>query len=208
MVARSFNDAMMSACPGLEREVAVCLFRPRFARTEFPRQLLFGACLTRYQALTSGNPSLQWSRAFRCFGVRWVPRNRPVYVKEAYSVGIPPTWEFDDLPNKYASRVTAFMVDEASFEVWGGVNKIRPVPSEIGVRTSYRAGASEPKVEFDLLTSQITISGRLPTTMSRLDTLAMPQPGTLQPQKSLDAASEPLILSRREIRRSPCTARL
>jgi D-alanyl-D-alanine carboxypeptidase/D-alanyl-D-alanine-endopeptidase (penicillin-binding protein 4) len=101
--------------------------------------------------------------------------SRKVWVKEAYSPGIPPSWEWDDLPNKYAAPVTALTVDRNSFELWSIKGRAVLKPFDYGVKIAIHPGAEPWSSKYDPSTRQVDVFGKLPTKDTRLDTLALPK---------------------------------
>jgi D-alanyl-D-alanine carboxypeptidase/D-alanyl-D-alanine-endopeptidase (penicillin-binding protein 4) len=99
----------------------------------------------------------------------------PVYVREAYTPGIPATWENDDLPNKYAAAVTAFTVDRGSFELWNANGRPEFRPQSYGVRVE-RAAGDAIGIAYDPFARKVRVTGALPKAEARLDTLALPKP--------------------------------
>lgn len=124
---------------------------------------------------TTGDPSLSFSdlqRARRTLGIR---SGTPVWVKQPYRPGIPPGWENDDLPNKYAAPVAAFTVDRGSFELWSinGVPKL--LPDAYGVKIHRQSGSTRT-IAYDPARREVVVAGPLPPGRVRLDTLALPNP--------------------------------
>jgi D-alanyl-D-alanine carboxypeptidase/D-alanyl-D-alanine-endopeptidase (penicillin-binding protein 4) len=101
---------------------------------------------------------------------------RPVYVRQAYRPLIGPSWEWDDLPNRYAAPVTAFTVDRGGVEIWGGGDRleVRPLPYWLKPRRGEKTG--KRFVTYDPIRRTLTVDGELPKTMARIDTLALDQP--------------------------------
>lgn len=99
----------------------------------------------------------------------------PVTVHEAYRPGIPPSWEIDDLPNKYAAAVTAFTVDRGSFELWNMDGRPMFRPTDYGVKIERLPGAAF-RIQYDPFERTVRITGDLPKAETRLDTLAIPRP--------------------------------
>jgi D-alanyl-D-alanine carboxypeptidase/D-alanyl-D-alanine-endopeptidase (penicillin-binding protein 4) len=98
-----------------------------------------------------------------------------VYLREAYAPGVPDSWEHDDLPNKYAARVTAFTVDRGSFELWNVNGKPKLLPSAYGVRIETLQSPVE-FIRYDPHARKVTMAATLGPKSERLDTLAIPRP--------------------------------
>ena len=99
----------------------------------------------------------------------------PVYVRQAYKPGVPPSWELDDLPNKYAAPVTSFTVDRGSFELWADMGKAYFLPTSFGSKIQYVA-SKRFKTRFDPFHKTAYIYGPLSIGKRRLDTLALYKP--------------------------------
>jgi serine-type D-Ala-D-Ala carboxypeptidase/endopeptidase (penicillin-binding protein 4) len=120
-----------------------------------------------------GDPSLTYTQLADVR--KALGRAEVVQVKQAFSPGIPPTWEYDDLPNRYAAQITSFSVDQNGFELWS-VNK-KPVfkPTSYGVRIIRQEGPTL-RVDYDPILKIVRLTGPLPEKDGILDTLAIPQP--------------------------------
>lgn len=99
----------------------------------------------------------------------------PVFVRQAYRPGVPPSWEADDLPNKYAAQVTALTVDKNSFEVWWDATGPRPLPDWLGVRQHQWVNQQPAAATYDLERRLVRVTGSS-TEPRRLETLAIPEP--------------------------------
>lgn len=100
----------------------------------------------------------------------------PVYVRQAYRPGVVPSWEFDDLPNRYAPRITAFTVDRGAFEPLAENGALVPIPEAYGVQVRLLPGTGKPMVRYDWIARTLTIRGTLPQERTSLETLSIPQP--------------------------------
>ncbi len=104
-------------------------------------------------------------------------RAKRVVVSEAYRPGVPPSWELDDLPNKYAARIAALCFDRGAFTLKAEGGRVRAPRPEIGVDIELRPWSkSESRVEYDPFTRQIVVNGKIPSGLVDLDTLAQPEP--------------------------------
>jgi len=100
----------------------------------------------------------------------------PVYVKQAYRIGVPDSWEVDDLPNRYAAKVTAFCFDQSAFEVWSENGRPKLIPGSFGVKLVRDKSLGSGKTVYDPLKKILRYSPTLPKSKIRLDTLALPDP--------------------------------
>lgn len=94
-----------------------------------------------------------------------------LYLKAPYRAGIPPTWEHDDLPNRYAAQPSAFAVDRGGFELWNQGGKPGFRPANYGVRIE-----AARRLKYDPLSGVARVPASLPKETKRLDTLAVPDP--------------------------------
>ncbi len=99
-----------------------------------------------------------------------------VSVRESYFPGVPSTWEWDDLPNKYAAPVDALTVDRSAFEIWSvkGRPVLKPYPYDVKIR--WNRSSTTAGVSYDPWHKLVTIDGDLPKVDTQLDTLALPAP--------------------------------
>jgi len=101
---------------------------------------------------------------------------KAVDVHEAYRPLIGPSWEWDDLPNKYAAPVCAFTVDRGSVELWAQGDKLWVLPRYYWLEPKRGVKTGPKKVVYDPIRRTLTVDGELPKTPARIDTLALDQP--------------------------------
>ena len=123
-----------------------------------------------------GDPSMTKEILMRARMALGISGALDVYVQQAYRPGVPPSWELDDLPNKYAAPITAFTVDRGSFEVWAEDGKVSTPSRAYGIRLKVTEGSGKPVVEYSPFTGLINVQGQIPRTKTRLDTLAIARP--------------------------------
>ncbi len=122
-----------------------------------------------------GDPSLTTAK-LREAGKRLKSRNKPVYVTQAFAVGVPSGWEADDLINRYAAPVYAFTVDQGAFRVESVLGVIQPLPSELGVSMIRGAVTGPLRVSYSLDNQKVRIDGKLGSDTKTLETLALRKP--------------------------------
>lgn len=123
-----------------------------------------------------------------------LPKGASVRVRAAYSPGIGPGWEWDDLPYSYAAPVAAFSVDRCTLVVEAEAGKVVPLDAslQISVRRGSAKGAT--KVQYDPTRSAMTVSGALPRARTELEQLAQPNPAAYAARLlggSYESTSEP-----------------
>jgi D-alanyl-D-alanine carboxypeptidase/D-alanyl-D-alanine-endopeptidase (penicillin-binding protein 4) len=104
------------------------------------------------------------------------PKGTPVLIHHAYGPIYGPGWEWDDLPNRYAAPVSAFSVDQSSFELWTDNGKLFFQPANYGAKAYRVYGQDKLRIEYDPRTMVARVSGPLPPGRARVDTLALPRP--------------------------------
>lgn len=125
---------------------------------------------------TDGDPMLIYAQLQEAKARLGITGRLPVYLDQPYAPGIPPTWEHDDLPNKYAAPVTAFTVDRGSFELWAENGKLFFLPEAYGTRTMHFDSGRTVRVEYLPDKQFALVRGPLPAARTRLDTLALAHP--------------------------------
>ena len=153
----------------LSSSFALWAFRPTFRPETYiwqePDQIIVE---------TSGNPTLTFTQVQDA--TRKLNHTLPVFVKESYSPGVPPGWELDDLPNKYAAPVTALTLDRGSYELWADKGRPLLLPAAYGQRINFKPGKQTLSMSYDPIRRILNVSGTLPKAKTRLDTLALSTP--------------------------------
>lgn len=123
---------------------------------------------------STGDPSLTYAQLVEAKKKLKLTGKLPVYVKQAYRVGIPESWELDDLPNRYAAPVSAFCFDQAAFELWAQKGKAFLLPANFGIKVSHDPSLPAKASRYDPIRRRVRVGGGLPSNLTRLDTLALP----------------------------------
>lgn len=121
-----------------------------------------------------GDPSLTFLSLSSAASQLKLPNGLPVRVSQAYAPGIPVGWELDDLPNRYAARVSAFTVDRGGFELWAEDGRLKLLPRNYGV--SIRQVAGPGTLFYDPFKRILIYPGAVPAGKKLIDTLALPYP--------------------------------
>ncbi len=99
-----------------------------------------------------------------------------VYVRQAFRPGIPATWEWDDLPFRYAPMIHAFTTDFSAFEVWASGGKVEPLPKELNIKVERGRTTGSRKLTFNRWSGTLTVEGVLPQGRTLLSRFATPNP--------------------------------
>lgn len=110
----------------------------------------------------TGDPSLTYKQLTDAKKALKLTGKLPVYVKQAYRVGIPESWELDDLPNRYASPVSAFCFDQAAFELWAEKGRAFLLPANFGVRITFDPSLGAGASRYDPIRKTVRVGRGLP----------------------------------------------
>ncbi|MBX3095861.1 MAG: D-alanyl-D-alanine carboxypeptidase [Fimbriimonadaceae bacterium] len=100
-----------------------------------------------------------------------------VKVKSAYDVGWPSTWEWDDLPHRYAPAIHSFSCDGGYFELFVQNGRAEALPTALAsviVRRGFSSGALD--FQFNPVTGVGFIIGTMPRSRTSLGRFAQPKP--------------------------------
>ncbi|HRK22858.1 MAG TPA: D-alanyl-D-alanine carboxypeptidase, partial [Fimbriimonadaceae bacterium] len=122
-----------------------------------------------------GDPSMTYEKLKEAAAKLGGP-SLPVYVRQGYRPGIPPTWENDDLPHRYAPRITALTVNRGSFTLVGEKGAVRLEPEAFGVRLLQFPGGGSVSTTFDPFGNLMVIRGDAPVERRNLENFAIPEP--------------------------------
>jgi D-alanyl-D-alanine carboxypeptidase/D-alanyl-D-alanine-endopeptidase (penicillin-binding protein 4) len=100
----------------------------------------------------------------------------PIIVRQAYSPIVPPSWEHDDLPHRYAARVTAFSFDRGGFEIWSKDGQLAPLDPAYRIELKYTWTAEGAKVDYDPNARVAEVTGTIPQADKMIEAFAMPDP--------------------------------
>jgi D-alanyl-D-alanine carboxypeptidase/D-alanyl-D-alanine-endopeptidase (penicillin-binding protein 4) len=147
-----------------------------------------------------GDPSLTYADLLNARGGLNLSENAPrtVFTREAYSVGVPASWENDDLPYSYAPQITAFSYDKAAFRL--SASRERLFPSFLAGRVdfAYEWNPEPPEVNFDPVGRIALVGGDLGEAPVDFGTFAQPDPSGLAalavggPASAFAPAADPL----------------
>jgi D-alanyl-D-alanine carboxypeptidase/D-alanyl-D-alanine-endopeptidase (penicillin-binding protein 4) len=182
--------------PASNEKLLTCLFALSVLGPDWRPVTRFWREKHRLVLDAGGDPTLTWSQLREVARQLRLPRTHPmpVYVRQRFCPVYAPSWEFDDLPNRYAAPVTAWSVDRGSFEVWASKGRVEVPPPELGLRVLQLHKAGAPKVVFNLFTSDLLVSGTLPQKRTRLETLAMAHPDVVAARFFGSPRGEPATL--------------
>ena len=122
-----------------------------------------------------GTPTLTREDLFAAHKAIGSPKDAAIYVRQKYNPLVPPTWEYDDLPHRYAARVSALSFDRGGFEVWGENGVATDLPPEYKIKIRNVAGEKR-RLDYDPWKRLVKVTGPVPKKRSFLEAFAMPDP--------------------------------
>jgi len=170
------RNADLLMTPGSNQKLLTAAFALARLGPEYSAQTKFWKFADKVVVDAPGDPSMTRDLLLRARMALGIQSTTPVHVRQAYRPGVPPSWEFDDLPHKYAAQITAFTVDHGSFELWAEKGQIELTPRSFGIDLRVVDDPAKPQVAYDPSTGTLTVTGKLPEKRTRLETLALPFP--------------------------------
>lgn len=125
---------------------------------------------------SAGDPSMSYAQLLQARRTLKLSGKLPVYLSQSYRGGIPASWEYDDLPNRYAAQVSAFSFDQGAFEIWAEKGRPFLLPASFGVKLVRDNNMKPGSSRYDPLFKTAWYGSGLPKARTRLDTLALPNP--------------------------------
>lgn len=122
-----------------------------------------------------GDPSMTYAKLKSAAQKLSANGDTPVYVRQGYRAGVPATWEHDDLPHRYAPRITAFTVDRGSFTLASENESPKLIPESYGVRIMHFPGGAV-RTDFDPFGNLMIVRGDIPKENRNLENFAIPEP--------------------------------
>jgi len=121
-----------------------------------------------------GDPSMTYDKLAGVAAKLGQPK-LPVFARQGFRPGVPPTWENDDLPHRYAPRITALTVNRGSFSLVGEKGEVRLEPEPFGVRIMRFPGGTV-RTTFDPFGNLMVVRGDAPQERRNLENFAIPEP--------------------------------
>jgi serine-type D-Ala-D-Ala carboxypeptidase/endopeptidase (penicillin-binding protein 4) len=121
-----------------------------------------------------GDPMLSHAQLVEARKKLGLDGSLPVHVRQAYSPGWGPNWNWNYLQDRYAAKVSAFTVDRGGFELWTEGGRLFFLPEAYGAVATHLPSKGSPRVELRGMRAVVT--GELPKERTRVDTLAIEAP--------------------------------
>jgi D-alanyl-D-alanine carboxypeptidase/D-alanyl-D-alanine-endopeptidase (penicillin-binding protein 4) len=168
------RNAAMRVMPASNQKLIACAYALHRLGPDFVPKTRIWRERDRTVVESNGDPSLNYGQLLNARRTLRLNMKNPVHVKQAYRVGIPASWEQDDLPNRYAAPVSAFCFDQAAFELWAERGKAFLRPSSFGVKIITDLRLKKGASAYDPIRKVVRVGPSLPVKRTRLDTLALP----------------------------------
>ena len=167
------HDSSRRLLPASNEKLLTCAFALRRLGPDFRPTTSFWKEKDALVVRSTGDPTISYETLVK-LGKDLNPERKPVWVSEAYRAGYPGTWQLDDLPNRYAAPVYSLTIDRGNLELWSANGKVelRPAPFDLAIEWASHTGPFSD--ELDVFHHRLTLTGELPKTDRRLDTLGLP----------------------------------
>lgn len=149
-----------------------------------------------------GDPSLTFARLTQA--AQTLGTGGTLRLWQAFSPGVPPTWEFDDLPNRYAPSIHAFSADRAGFELFAANGQLEPLPAPLqNIQIIRGRNTGTLSVSWNPITNKLTLNGALPRARTSIETLAQSDPVAAAARALRPSATLVRLTERTTPRRQP-----
>jgi D-alanyl-D-alanine carboxypeptidase/D-alanyl-D-alanine-endopeptidase (penicillin-binding protein 4) len=123
-----------------------------------------------------GDPTLTKAQLLETRAALAIADGTAIFVRQAYAPSIPPGWEHDDLPHRYAARVTALSFDRGGFEIWSKDGELAALDPAYRIKLEYAWTKESAKVDYDPSARIARVSGTVPQADKMIEAFAMPDP--------------------------------
>lgn len=162
------RNADLRMMPASNQKILTAVYALLVRGPEYVGELRLWKSGTVLYAEALGHPMLTFTQLKVAREHLKVPAGATLRLKAPYRSVVPPSWEFDDLPNRYAAQPSAFSVDRGGFELWNAGGKAVLRPANYGVKIE-----SGTRLSYDPTRAILQVPS-LPKENKRLDTLAVP----------------------------------
>jgi D-alanyl-D-alanine carboxypeptidase/D-alanyl-D-alanine-endopeptidase (penicillin-binding protein 4) len=123
-----------------------------------------------------GDPNLTKSQLLQARTALGIADGTRIFVRQAYAPSVPPGWEHDDLPHRYAARVTALSFDRGGFEIWSKDGGLAPLDPAYRIKLEYTWTPESAKVDYGPDERTAKVTGTIPSADKMIEAFAMPDP--------------------------------
>lgn len=174
VVAARFEDTRL--VPASNQKILTALFASKTLGMDFRPRTRFWREKDRLIVDCPGDPTITRQDLIDVRKKLGVPDDSAIYVRQAYAPHIPPSWEYDDLPNRYAAPITALSFDRGGFEVWAERGKLRQLDPAYKITLRHLPDEGTARVEYDPQKRLAIVRGQLPVSARMIEAFAVPDP--------------------------------
>lgn len=176
-VASRFADIRL--VPASNQKVLTAVYAAATLGMDFRPRTRFWKEGDRYIIDAPGDPTITKADLLKAKSALGIGEDAAIYVKQAYHPRVPPSWEYDDLPNRYAARVTAFSFDKGGFEIWTDNGKLKDLDPAYRITVRHFPGSGSAKIEYDPERRFAAVRGALPSGDKMIEAFALPDPDVI-----------------------------
>lgn len=171
------RNADQRVMPASNEKLFTCAFALAQRGAEYQSTTKFTFNKNVVTIAASGDPTISSADIADLRNKFHVGSGHKIQIWQAYECDRPDTWQIGDAPNRYAPAIHALSVDKAGFELQAGPKGVTFEPHMPALtKFEYRASGGSMKLDYDPLASTLLVSGKLPSTQTKIDTLSDPNP--------------------------------
>ena len=126
-----------------------------------------------------GDPTITKEQLLQAKQALGIGEDSAIYVRQAFRPVVPPSWEYDDLPHRYAARVTALSFDKGGFEIWTQDGRLKPMDPAYRITVRHVPGDGPAKTTYWPEKRLAVVRGRLPAGTRMVEAFAVPDPDVI-----------------------------
>ena len=140
-----------------------------------------------------GDPSLVSSQLLELKTKYHVGSGHRIYIKQSYKSDRPDTWQVGDVQNRFAPAIHSFSIDKGGFELRAGPGGLSFFPHTPVLNRLKFVPTSKPiSLEYDVISGNLDVTGKLPSAETKVDTLSDPNP-SLTAISCLTGTKNPIV---------------
>ncbi|HXH61295.1 MAG TPA: D-alanyl-D-alanine carboxypeptidase/D-alanyl-D-alanine-endopeptidase [Fimbriimonadaceae bacterium] len=170
------HEADTRLVPASNEKILTALYAAHTLGMDFKPQTRFWREDDRVLVDAPGDPTITKQQLLDAKQALNVPEGFAIYVRQAYKPGVPPSWEWDDLPNRYAPRITSFSFDRGGFEIWSQGGAIKELEPEYQLTVTAVGDDGPLKTDYRPDLRAAMVHGPIPNGDRFIEAFAMPDP--------------------------------
>jgi D-alanyl-D-alanine carboxypeptidase/D-alanyl-D-alanine-endopeptidase (penicillin-binding protein 4) len=171
------HNADQRVMPASNEKLFTCAFALAKKGPSFRTKTRFWFDSNGVTVASEGDPTLPSAKLNEFRSKYRVTSKQTISLFQAYKNDRIDTWQIGDAPNRFAPAIHAFSVDKGGFELQAGPNGLSFTPHTPVLNTlRFTPSSGALKLNYDPLASRLVLSGKLPASRQRIDTLSDPDP--------------------------------